>query len=43
MKMHIIGHNPAIWAIVHIGLQGEYFEDWREPDHEVSVEELKML
>jgi hypothetical protein len=43
MKMHILGHNPTVWAIVHIGLQGEYFEDRREPDHEASVEELKML
>src|SRR4051812_3859017 len=31
MKMHILGHNPAIWAIVCIGLQGEF------------AEELKML
>ena len=27
MKMHILGHNPAVWAIVCTGLQGEYFED----------------
>ena len=38
MKMHILGHNLAIWAIVHIGLQGEYLEDGREPDHEASAE-----
>ena len=43
MKMHILGHNPAIWAIVLIGLQGEYFEDGREPDREASAEESKML
>ena len=43
MKMHILGHNPAVWAIVSIGLQGEYFEDGREPDREVFVEESKML
>lgn len=35
--------NPAIWATVHIGLQGEYFEDGRDPDHETFMEELKML
>ena len=43
MKMHILGHNPAVWAIVCIGLQGEYFEDGRETNREVTVEELKML
>ncbi|SPT19333.1 unnamed protein product [Triticum aestivum] len=42
MKMHILGHNPAIWAIVCIGLQGEFF-DGREPNHEATAEELKML
>ena len=42
MKMHILGHNPAIWAIVCIVLQGEFF-DGREPNHEATVEELKML
>ena len=41
MKMHI-GHNPAVWAIVRIGLQGEYFEDGRELDREASAKELKM-
>ena len=30
MKMHILGHNPAVWAIVCVGLQGEFF-DGREP------------
>ena len=43
MKMHILSHNPIIWVVVHIGLQGEFFEDGRELDHEASVEELKML
>ena len=42
MKMHILGHNPAVWAIVCIGLQGESF-DGREPNHEATAEELKML
>ena len=42
MKMHILGHNPAVWAIVCIGLQGEFF-DGREPNHEASAEELKMM
>ena len=42
MKMHILGHNPAVWAIVCIGLQGEFF-DGREPNREATVEELKML
>ena len=27
MKMHILGHNPAVWAIVRTGLQGDFFED----------------
>ena len=43
MKIHILGHNPAVWAIVCIGLQGEYFEDEKEPSHEVIAEEMKML
>ena len=42
MKMHIIGHNPSVWAIVCIGLQGEFF-DGRESNSEASAEELKML
>src|SRR5215216_7958343 len=42
MKMHILGHNPAVWAIVCIGLQGEFF-DGREPNHEATAKELKML
>ena len=42
MKMHILGHNPAVWAIVSIGLQGELF-DGRESNREASAEELKML
>ena len=42
MKMHILGHNPTVWAIVCIGLQGEFF-DGREPNHEANAEELKML
>ena len=41
--MHILGHNPAVWAIVHIGLQGDFFEDGKEPDREVSAEEMEML
>jgi hypothetical protein len=43
MKMHILVHNPVIWAFVHIGLQGEFFEDGKVPDHEATAEELKML
>mgnify|MGYP005831189463 CR=1 FL=1 len=43
MKMHILGHNPVVWAIVHIGLQGDFFKDGKEPDREASVEEMKML
>ena len=42
MKMHILGHNPAIWAIVCVGLQGDFF-DGREPNREATVDELKML
>ena len=43
MKMHILGHNPAVWAVVHVGLQGDFSEDGKEPDHEATAEELKML
>ena len=42
LKMHILGHNPTVWAIICIGLQGEFF-DGREPNREATVEELKML
>ena len=41
MKMHILGHNPAVWAIVCIGLQGEFF-DGRELNREANAEELKI-
>jgi hypothetical protein len=41
--MHILGHNPAVWTVVRVGLQGEFFEDRKEPDREATVEELKML
>ena len=43
MKMHILGHNPAIWVVVLVGLQGDFFEDCRELDREATVEELKTL
>ena len=42
MKMHILGHNPTVWATVCIGLQGEFF-DGKEPNREATAEELKML
>ena len=25
MKMHILGHNPAVWVVVRVGLQDEFF------------------
>jgi hypothetical protein len=43
MKKHILGHNPIVWAVVRVGLQGEFFEDGKESDHEATTEELKML
>ena len=42
MKMHILGDNPAVWAIVCVGLQGDFF-DGRESNHEANADELKML
>ena len=42
MKMHILRHNPAVWAIFCVGLQGEFF-DGRERNREAITEELKML
>src|SRR4051812_2314776 len=42
MKMHILGHNPAVWAIVCVGLQGDFFEG-KEPNREATADELKML
>ncbi|SPT18203.1 unnamed protein product [Triticum aestivum] len=41
MKIHILGHNPAVWAILCIGLQGGFF-DGREPNREATAEELKI-
>ena len=41
-KMHILGHNPAVWAIICIGWQGDFF-DGREPNREATADELKML
>ena len=43
MKMHICGHNPAVWAVVRIGFQGDFFEDEKEPGPEATTEEMKML
>ena len=40
--MNNLGHNPAVWAIVCTGLQGEFF-DGRESNRESTAEELKML
>ena len=42
MTMHILGHNPAVWAIVCIDLQGEFFVG-REQNREATAKELKML
>ena len=41
--MDIFVHNPTVWAVICIGLQGELFEDGRELDHEAAAEELKMM
>src|SRR5436190_1882065 len=41
--MHILGQNPAVWAVVRVVLQGEFFGDGKEPDREATTEELKML
>ena len=41
MKMHILGHNPVVWAIVCIVLQLN--SSMRENQHEATAEELKML
>ena len=43
MKVHILGHNPSVWVVVHIGLQGDFFEDGKEPVCEAIMEEMKML
>src|SRR3989337_2007398 len=43
MKMHILGHNLAVWAAVRIGLQGDFSEDGKELDREATAEEMKML
>ena len=41
--MHILCHNPAVWAVVCVGLQGEFFGDGKEPDREATMDELKIL
>src|SRR4051812_13224602 len=43
MKMHILGHNPVVWVVVRVGLQGDFFGDGKESDHAAIVDELKML
>ena len=35
--------TPLFWAIVRIGLQGDFFEDGKEPNREAFAEEMKML
>ena len=25
MKMHILGHNPVVWDVVRVGVQGDFF------------------
>jgi hypothetical protein len=40
MKMHILGHNPVVWAIVCVGLQGDFSEDGNP---EATTEDLRML
>jgi hypothetical protein len=35
--------TPAILAIVRVGLQGEFFEDGKELDREVTADELRMF
>src|SRR4051812_10053820 len=43
MKMHILGHNPASWGIICVGMQGDFFEEGKVPDREATPEELRML
>src|SRR3954470_21189347 len=43
MKMHILGHNPAAWGIICVGMQGDFFEEGKVPDREATPEELRML
>lgn len=43
MKMHILGHNPAVWDVVRVGVQGDFFGEVKEPDRDATLEELKML
>ena len=43
MKMHILGYNPAVWVLVCVGMQGEFFADGRKSDCEAAAKELRML
>ena len=43
MKMHILGHNPAAWGIICVGMQGEFFKEGKVPDREATPEKLRML
>ena len=43
IKMHILGYSFSVWAVVHVCFQGQLFEDGKEPDHEATAKELKML
>ena len=43
MKMHILGFNPSVWAVIRVGVQGDFFGEGREPDRDAMSDELKML
>ena len=43
MKMHILGYSHSVWDVIRVGVQGDFFGEGREPDHDAIAEELKML
>ena len=43
MKMHILGFNPHVWAVIRVGVQGNFFGEGHEPDRDATADELKML
>ena len=43
MKMHIIPFNPLVWAVIRLGVQGNFFGEGHEPDHDATADEMKML
>ena len=43
MKMHMLGFNPHVCAVMRVGVQGNFFEEGHELDRDATPHELKMF